>query len=202
VRHESDGDRGTPGRITAPRTWLLGGVVVACLATQAGGDPIDAWLRFERAAVLTGQLWRIVSCHFVHLSGQHLAMNLGGLAVIAAVFGREYRAAGWVLIGAVAMPVIALGLIVLSPQVTWYVGLSGILHAAVAAGLVSWWRSGTRGFAGLLALALIVKLGYEQWVGSSALLADLPVVVDAHLYGAVAGLLAALVQRPAVASIE
>jgi len=127
-------------------------------------------------------------------------MNFAGLAVIAWVFGRDYPAAVWAAIGGAAMVAIGTGLLLLSPQVDWYVGLSGVLHAALAAGVVSWWRRGARWSACLLAFALAGKLVYEQWLGASALVAGLPVVVDAHLYGAVAGLLTALLLRAVVAT--
>jgi len=43
----------------------------------------------------------------------------------------------------------------------------------------------------MLIALLILKLAYEQTHGTSAIVAGLPVVVDAHWYGALAGLLAA-----------
>jgi len=42
----------------------------------------------------------------------------------------------------------------------------------------------------LLLVALVLKLAWEQLHGASLLVASFPVVVDAHLYGAIGGLLA------------
>ncbi|WP_208513795.1 hypothetical protein [Variovorax paradoxus] len=45
-----------------------GPVVLASLmlALQAGGEPVYEALRYERSAVLGGQLWRLLTAHLVH----------------------------------------------------------------------------------------------------------------------------------------
>jgi hypothetical protein len=75
----------------------------------------------------------------------------------------------------------------------WYVGFSGVLHGALAAGAVAWHRRESALLAWALTAVLAGKLIWEQAVGALPLSGDLPVVVDAHLYGAAGGLLAALV---------
>ena len=72
----------------------------------------------------------------------------------------------------------------------WYVGLSGVLHGALAAGAVAWWRYESKLLALLLSAIFAGKLAWEQWHGALPLSGDLPVVVDAHLYGALGGALA------------
>ena len=41
-----------------------------------------------------------------------------------------------------------------------------------------------------LSVVLVGKLAWEQWQGALPLSGDMPVVVDAHLYGAIGGALA------------
>jgi membrane associated rhomboid family serine protease len=73
----------------------------------------------------------------------------------------------------------------------WYLGLSGVLHGALAAGAIAWWRHETKALALTLTLILVAKLGWEQWHGALPLSGDMLVVVDAHLYGAIGGAIAA-----------
>jgi hypothetical protein len=66
--------------------------------------------------------------------------------------------------------------------VIWYVGASGVLHSVMAAGTVKHFveRAWDRW---ILLLGVAGKLAYEQLAGAAQPL----VVVDAHLYGALAG---------------
>jgi len=81
----------------------------------------------------------------------------------------------------------------LQPQLLWYVGLSGVLHGALAAGGVAWWRYESKPMAALLSAIFFGKLTWEQWQGALRLSGGLPVVVDAHLYGACGGVTAAAI---------
>lgn len=147
--------------------------------------------RYERAQVFAGELWRLVSGHFVHGSLQHLIVNVAGLALGAVLFAREYRVHEWLAIIALSIAAIDLGFVFCEPQLAWYVGFSGVLHGMFAAGAVGWWRQGGTAPALALSLVLIGKLAWEQWRGALPLSGDLPVVVDAHLYGAIGGAAAA-----------
>jgi hypothetical protein len=90
---------------------------------------------------------------------------------------------------------IDLGFWLLEPQLIWYVGLSGLLHGYLAAGVAAGLpKLQTEDW--LIAGFLIVKLGYEQIIGpipGSTDTAGGNVVVAAHLYGAIAGLLVGLI---------
>lgn len=169
--------------------WLLG--AFALLASLSGMTPA---LRYERVAVLAGEWWRLVTGQFVHLGVSHLAMNLAGLAVIGWVFAPGLRAGAWLIVLAGSWLAIAAGFVLLEPRLAWYVGLSGLLHGLLlGAALVD------RGYpvsirAGVIGVTL-AKLAWEQWAGALPFTAEAaggPVVVDAHLYGGLGGLLAAV----------
>jgi rhomboid family GlyGly-CTERM serine protease len=117
-------------------------------------------------------------------------LNAVGLGLIAALFPREYPVRSWLLILASSIVTIDLGFVLLEPQLQWYVGLSGVLHGALAAGALGWWRHESKPLALGLTLVLVGKLAWEQWHGALPLSGDMPVVVDAHLYGAIGGALA------------
>ena len=168
-----------------------GALALAAVAVAAGG--LAAPLRYEREAIAAGETWRLLTGHLAHLGTAHLVMNLVALGLVWLLVGRAFKAWGWGL----AMLIIALGIDAgfwwLAPELEWYVGLSGLLHGLLAAGALAVSLQGGRGRRdGLLLLAtLAAKLAFEQVGGAvpgSAALAGGPVVVDAHLYGALAGL--------------
>ena len=86
------------------------------------------------------------------------------------------------------------GFLLLNPELEWYVGLSGALHGVMAAGTLAHLRR-REPDAWILVVFLIGKLAYEQFIGVmpySASSAGGPVVVDAHLYGAIGALIVAV----------
>lgn len=186
-----------PGRIRAPTAvssiqgaWLVGLLAAVLVLLWFTGETGRELLRYERSAVLQGQYWRLLTGHLVHGSGQHLLLNAVGLGLVAALFPREYSLRAWLLILGSSVATIDLGFVLLEPQLQWYVGLSGVLHGALAAGAIGWWRHESRALALALTAVLVGKLAWEQWHGALPLSGDMPVVVDAHLYGAVGGALA------------
>lgn len=155
------------------------------------GETGREWLRFQRDALLGNQheYWRLLTGHLVHGSWQHTWLNLAGLALMVALFRDGYRIWQWTLITLVSAVSIDIGLLYYMPQLQWYVGLSGVLHGVLAAGALLWWRFEPRPMAMALTAILIGKLGWEQWQGALPLSGDLNVIVNAHLYGALGGLL-------------
>jgi rhomboid family GlyGly-CTERM serine protease len=171
--------------------WLVGLLAAVLVLLSLTGESGRQWLRYEREAVLQGQYWRLLTGHLVHGSVQHLLLNGVGLGLIAALFPREYSPRGWLLILGSSVVTIDLGVVLLEPQLQWYVGFSGVLHGALAAGALGWWRHESRRLALALTAVLVGKLAWEQWHGALPFSGDMPVVVDAHLYGAIGGALAA-----------
>jgi rhomboid family GlyGly-CTERM serine protease len=172
------------------------GLLLALLVSIAVHDAISStsWglaLRYQRDSILGGEYWRLLTGHFVHGSLQHLMLNIGGLLLIAALFPRDYTWKQWLVVLISSLVVIDYGFVFYEPQLVWYVGLSGVLHGALAAGAIAWWRSESTLLASALSCILIGKLMWEQWHGALPLSGDLPVVVDAHLYGAIGGAVAA-----------
>jgi rhomboid family GlyGly-CTERM serine protease len=170
--------------------WLVGLLAAVLVLLSLTGESGREWLRYEREAVLQGQYWRLLTGHLVHGSVQHLLLNGVGLGLIAALFPREYSVGGWLLILGSSVVTIDLGFVLLEPQLQWYVGFSGVLHGALAAGTLGWWRHESRRLALALTAVLLGKLAWEQWHGALPFSGDMPVVVDAHLYGAIGGVLA------------
>jgi rhomboid family GlyGly-CTERM serine protease len=164
------------------------------LALNGLGDWGRSRLRYERAALAHAQWWRLLSGHLVHLGWRHALLNCAGLTLLWMLFAREFAPRRWLWIGLVAAASIDAGLWFLQPTVDWYLGASGVLHGAWAAGACAMYRRADGGGAALL-LLLIVKLVYEQQSGTSLFEGELPLVPAAHLYGTLGGLIGALLPR-------
>jgi rhomboid family GlyGly-CTERM serine protease len=171
------------------------GVCAVIAAFELGGETVRNALSFDRSGLGDGEWWRVLSAHFVHLDAQHAVLNGLGLVLMWALFARDYSPVRWAAIYCVACLAVSAGLWWLSPEVTWYVGASGALHGVMAAGtLAHLKRRDLDGW--ILATFLVGKLAYEQVAGSMPFAGGSDTIVDAHLYGAIGGLAAALVLKP------
>lgn len=134
--------------------------------------------------------WTLWTSSLVHLSGIHLLANLMALAAIA-VLGLSLDAGiASTLALLAAWPLLALGLLAW-PQIAFYAGLSGLIHAAVA---VLWAHAALHRKAYPLSFVLFVALVFKllvehAWTTPVGFDADwgFNVVYAAHLTGAVAG---------------
>lgn len=181
------------GRLRTLEPWLVPALIaLACLLLATGGQALRHLGRYERERVLSGELWRLLSGHFVHLSWPHLWMNLAALGLLGLLLDRAMTSLDWSVATLASIICIDIGLLWLDPDVVWYVGLSGVLHGLLAFG--AWRLLAMRSPVGwLLAAGLVVKLAWEHWLGPVPLSAETAggeVVVSAHLYGAVGGSLA------------
>jgi len=173
---------------------LLGACAVLLLPALTG-EAGRALLRYERGALAAGQWWRLLTAHVVHLDIRHALLNSLGLALLWALFARDYSPRQWVAVVLGAMAAIDAGLWLCDSTLLWYVGSSGALHGVMAAGALAHVRRGQRDgwvLAGLLA----VKLAYEHWLGALPFSGLDTVVVSAHLYGAIGGAAVAAFLRP------
>ncbi|HET6655419.1 MAG TPA: rhombosortase [Gammaproteobacteria bacterium] len=184
--------------------WPAGLVVAVCVIIALGGDGWYQLLEYQRAAILNGEWWRIVTGNFVHLGLDHLLMDLSGLVLLWILCAPVLAGWRWLLTTAVGMLAVGFGLLLFTPSIAWYVGISGVLHTYWAAGaLLLVTRQYREGW--LLLAALAVKLVWEQTVGPmpfSEATAGGPVVVAAHLWGSVGGILTGLALLPFTRSAE
>ena len=187
-----------PSSADGGRAWIaLAGLLGlgAALAFQIDPNSLD-W----QPGRIVAEPWRAFSAAFVHYSALHLAANLAGLALVAALgwFARVPWpiAAAWLI----AWPLTQLGLLV-RPDLLHYGGLSGVLHAGVAC--VAWQlilhEHGRRRAIGALTLALVaIKVASEAPWGPALRHPagwDIATAPFAHASGLVAGLLAAALRE-------
>jgi rhomboid family GlyGly-CTERM serine protease len=172
---------------------LLGVCAVLALL-EAGGDPVRDALSYDRAGLAAGQWWRVLSAHFVHLDPNHAMLNGMGVVLMWALFARDYSPGRWAAIYLFSSLCISAGLWLWNPDVSYYVGASGSLHGVMAAGTLAHLRR--RDLDGwILAVFIVIKLGFEQLNGALPFSDSGTTLVDAHLYGAVGGFVLALFLR-------
>jgi len=168
------------------------GLLAVCLLLAAGGAELRDVGRYERAPIENGEYWRLVSGHLVHLGLKHLWPNVAALAILGLLFEDVFGNGDWLRVSAASAAAIDLGLYLFDPAVLWYVGLSGVLHGVVATGALALVVQ-RQTLGAVLALGLAAKLIFEQVVGPVPFTAESvggPVVVAAHLYGTIGGILA------------
>ena len=172
------------------------GACLLLLLPELGGDAARAALRYERAGIASGQWWRLLTGHWIHLDLEHAALNCLGLVLMWALFARDYRPRQWGLIVLAAIAGIDCGLWLRDSTIAWYVGSSGVLHGVMVAGTTAHIRRhDLDGW--LLAAFIVVKLVYEQTAGALPFAgAHMSVVVSAHLYGSVGGAAMAAILKP------
>lgn len=200
-------DDGSERKTRALPALSLPGVTIGIAAVLAIlGEAGRAWLRYDRTAIADGEWWRLLTAHFVHLGFSHFVLNAIALLLIFSLYYARFTVRQWLVVGLFSIAVIDIGFWWLQPSLSWYVGLSGVLHGLLAAGAVAASRAG-RWDGWLMLLLLLAKILYEQLQGplpGSVGATGGTVIVAAHLYGAVAGVGAAaaiLLRNPRSASI-
>jgi rhomboid family GlyGly-CTERM serine protease len=160
---------------------------------------LDA-LRLDRAAVLRGEFWRVLSGHMVHLSFAHWAIDTTALFLISALLRRVLGAAAMIGVLCASALGVSFGLLALQPRLDWYAGSSGALHGLFAAGCAIAALRGHapgRRWGAALWVAGLIKVAVTTAV-SPLVLDDswlaLPAVPVAHLYGFLAGTLAGVAE--------
>jgi len=162
-------------------------LMIALGAVQSWSEP---WLEFNRRAIADGnQWWRLLTSHWVHYGRYHLALNLGAFLLCVYILFPKISLRHYSALLIACMLSVGLGIYAFSAEMTYYTGLSGVLHGLLVAGVLLTFK--TTPWMNALALGVVTaKIVQEQLPGFDAShpLLPVPVAVDAHLYGALAGL--------------
>ncbi|MDJ0834003.1 MAG: rhombosortase [Gammaproteobacteria bacterium] len=165
-------------------TLILGMALLQWIGPQA--------LRYDTRLINDGQLWRLLSGHWVHANWVHYGMNMLGFLLCQALTGIGWNIWQWswrILVLTAGVSGLFYGL---EPDLGWYVGFSGVLFGLYVIAAVDTLR--LQPVMSIVILAVILlKIILEQWSSVTITSADLigvPVIVDAHLYGvSVAGII-------------
>jgi len=106
--------------------WPLITMIIAgaCVALPRW-PTTEQFLQFDRAALLNGQIWRLLTCHLAHWSASHEIWSVGAFAV-QGLLGeiRDRRAIAMCCIAAALA--CSLALLLFWPDVQIYRGMSGV----------------------------------------------------------------------------
>jgi rhomboid family GlyGly-CTERM serine protease len=193
AKNPVSGLRGVQRSLNCDRAYgiALLGVCALLALPEILGEPARQALSFERSALAGGEWWRLLTAHFVHLDAEHAFLNGLGVVLIWALFARDYSPWRWAAIYSGSALAVSVGLWFGNPELQWYVGASGALHGVMTAGTIAHLRR--RDLDGwILAAFIISKLAYEQFAGALPFAGTSSTIVDAHLYGAVGGVVLGL----------
>ena len=105
-------------------------VLVLCIASSKT-TLLASLFVYDRAAILKGELWRLVTSHFVHFNNIHLTYNLLAFCIIGWIIeSKSYRYFKFLcLLMACAISIVML---IFKSDMSYFGGLSGIVCGAIA----------------------------------------------------------------------
>ncbi|HEX7155577.1 MAG TPA: rhombosortase [Burkholderiaceae bacterium] len=123
----------------AERLALAGAALVLALQAAGAGGALE-----YRRSLVWQEPWRLLGAHLVHVNARHAFVNAAAWFVVARVFAPEMGVRRQLLIAGVGAAAISAALWAGYPEIEWYRGLSGVLHALFLAGATLWlaraWR--------------------------------------------------------------
>lgn len=167
--------------------WLAAALFLPVLLPETAREVLE----YRRAALLDGELWRLIAAHVVHWNPGHALFD--GIAVLAlawAVPPRYAKHLPWLLAGFSLG--ISLILFVTVPDMTAYRGASGLALALAGLLAVRLWRQPPlRAWIALALFALLAKIIADA-LGLAPRLGTLPETIQvawqAHLAGLAMGI--------------
>lgn len=163
-------------------------------------------LQYDRTAIAAGELWRILSGHWTHISASHLFWNVLAFLLLAVPCERLNRFSFYTCLTGSAI-LIPVALWVTAPQLLTYRGLSGIDSALFALLLATLLREEIPrqrllplATLCMFLLLFVTKTGYEAVTAQSVFVDSLgdnfvPVPL-AHMMGVIIGILLSLTRYP------
>jgi rhomboid family GlyGly-CTERM serine protease len=171
------------------------GLAAIIVLTQAAGPMVHGALAYDRAAIASGEVWRMFTANFVHLSWYHCFLNVLALVAYALLCPGRVTALAWTARVAALSLGVSMGLYAFAPRVDTYVGLSGALHGLFVLGL--WPLAARRDLIAIGCLVFLVsKIAWELAMGapvSDAASIGGRVVTESHLFGTLAALVYGLI---------
>ncbi|OZG70841.1 rhombosortase [Hahella sp. CCB-MM4] len=176
--------------ISLSRTGLLMAALLICLYFIA--EWFNLGLAYSRPAISRGVFWPAITGHFVHLSIPHLLINAVATYLIIDAFESGLYRWRLPIVMVLLCIIISAGLYYFYPGLKYYYGLSGVLHGLTLVG-AAWCSRYPDWVRWVIIGGVIAKVGWEQspYYDEShiARMIGGPVAEQAHLLGAVGGIL-------------
>ena len=157
--------------------------------------PDNTLLYFSADDIATGELWRIVSGHFIHADLKHLLWNCLGLAVLGTLIEQHSRTQWW---AALVVGIVSVSALLLSPisQLDNYCGLSGVLNTLLLVLIWLEWRLTRSWLMIVIARGSIAKVVVEVYLGESLMTnISWPPYAWSHVAGLAGGLIVIWIQK-------
>lgn len=160
--------------------------LIAFFAASSDSRPL---LEYQRSLAVEGEWWRLISCHFVHLSSAHFFGNAAGLLLVWLITRSQPSAAPGIISITFCCVFVGLGLHLLAPDLAQYVGFSGTLHGMLMISALGMARRFPEYY--FFALFLCAKVAWEfsPWYDDQAMQPVIGGRVEyrAHALGLLAG---------------
>jgi rhomboid family GlyGly-CTERM serine protease len=171
--------------------WLYLGLFSLVLLLAVVEPVSSNYLMFDRQLINSGEIWRLFSAHFVHLSNAHMLGNLLAVCLLGYIAGEYLNNVRGVLLLLWCVLVVGLGLYFFADHLQRYVGLSGVLHGLLlVAPFVSKFYSSRVALCFLFVIVLKVVWEQSGFYDDMAMAETIGGRVEAraHLFGMLAGL--------------
>ena len=176
----------------APRFIIGPSIIVFICWTLFLFEPMSSeWLAYDSLLIEQQQFWRLLTGNFLHTNFNHLLLNSAGVILLWALHGQYFNAKPYLAFMLELCLGTTLCVYIFSPDLRWYVGLSGALHGLFLLGAYFDIRQGLKS-GWLLVIGVLAKVAHERYYGASDDIAELigaNVAIDAHLYGCLSALL-------------
>jgi rhomboid family GlyGly-CTERM serine protease len=159
---------------------------VAGIVYMALGPAPGNWV-FDWVAIADGEIWRLVTGHWVHSDPSHAFWNIAALILMGLLFERRLQS--------LLLKSLFVGTVAVDAWLWWgdaslayYCGLSGILNSLLVVGLVRLWQDHPHPLVLLIALVAVAKIASEMIMGRGLVTHTAwPSVPAAHAAGFVGG---------------
>ena len=180
-------------RIRQTSDWRFVAVIIPLMVLLQAIGP--EYFRFQHDWTSTGQIWRMLTAHWVHVGWLHLLLNGVGLVVCVSLTTPGWSLGRWLLNSIIISTGISIMLTLYNPEVIDYAGYSGALYGLYVLAACSLFPR-DRLVAALIIAAIVGKVFMEQfnfYDFNSGDIIGARVIVDAHLYGLLMAIACALV---------
>ncbi|WKD49383.1 rhombosortase [Microbulbifer spongiae] len=101
-------------------------IILASLLSSTNPEWTSAFI-FDRHALLGGEIWRILTGHFVHFSYIHLLYNLSAFGIVGYMIEKKNYSNLYLLYFFMSLCT-SISLLIFKPGMAYYGGLSGIVY--------------------------------------------------------------------------
>ena len=177
--------------------WALGGFVLLSALFQILQDYVGITrLAYHREIFYPDFFYQWLTPSLVHANWVHWLFNILNLLALVILFSPVWNVRRLLGVFALSSLWIMLCLYHCSPDVTAYVGMSGVLYALAVYGAILAWKQLPL-LSTLVLFYVSLKLIAHDWInaimGVDVALGDMRVITDVHWYGAGIGVVVAII---------